>query len=73
MTKAWMWVAAVACAAGLSGMSLAQDTHVCACGAHPPGPPPDRTVEPYAGTPPDLEPYEHFVTPYYENYTHPNI
>jgi len=54
-------------------MSLAQDTHVCACGAHPPGPPPDRTVEPYAGTPPDLEPYEHFVTPYYENYTHPNI
>ncbi|MFP5234491.1 MAG: ABC transporter substrate-binding protein [Acidobacteriota bacterium] len=73
MTKGWMWVAAVACAAGLSGMSLAQDKHVCACGAHPPGPPPDRTVEPYAGTPPDLEPYERFVKPYYENYTHPNI
>lgn len=73
MTKGWMWVAALACAAGLSGMTLAQEQHVCACGAHPPGPPPDRTVEPYAGTPADLEPYEHFVKPYYENYTHPNI
>ncbi len=46
---------------------------MCECGAHPPGPPPDRTVEPYAGTPQDLEPYQHFVKPYYENYTHPNI
>lgn len=73
MTKGWMWVAALACAAGLSGMTLAQEQHVCSCGAHPPGPPPDRTVEPYAGTPPDLEPYEHFVKPYYENYTHPNL
>lgn len=45
----------------------------CSCGAHPPGPPPDRTVEPYAGTPADLEPYGHFTKPYYENYTHPNI
>jgi branched-chain amino acid transport system substrate-binding protein len=45
----------------------------CACGQHPPGPPPDRTVEPYAGTPPDLEPYGRFTSPYYENYTHPNI
>ena len=45
----------------------------CSCGAHPPGPPPDRTVTPYAGTPSDLEPYEKFAEPYYRNYTTPNI
>jgi branched-chain amino acid transport system substrate-binding protein len=45
----------------------------CSCGAHPPGPPRDRTVTPYAGTPEDLEPYGHFTKPYYENYTQPNI
>lgn len=45
----------------------------CACGQHPPGPPQDRTVEPYAGTPRDLEPYGRFAVPYYENYTHPNL
>jgi branched-chain amino acid transport system substrate-binding protein len=65
----------VACAAAIWGGGLvwAQDAHPCQCGAHPPGPPPDREVAPYAGTPQDLEPYEHFVQPYYENYTHPNI
>ena len=41
----------------------------CSCGAHPPGTPPQRTVDPYAGTPPDLQPYSHFAKPYYENYT----
>ena len=45
----------------------------CSCGAHPPGPPPDRTVEPYAGTPKDLEPYSKFAEPYFRNYTTPNI
>ena len=45
----------------------------CECGAHPPGPPKDRVVEPYAGEPADLSPYEKFATPYYLNYTHPNI
>ncbi len=45
----------------------------CSCGAHPPGPPPDRTVAPYAGTPSDLEPYANFVRPYFLNYTTPNI
>jgi branched-chain amino acid transport system substrate-binding protein len=43
------------------------------CGQHPPGPAPDRTVEPYARTPRDLEPYGHFADPYYQNYTHPNL
>lgn len=45
----------------------------CSCGAHPPGVPPQRTVEPYAGVPPDLQPYEHFAKPYYENYTQTNV
>jgi branched-chain amino acid transport system substrate-binding protein len=45
----------------------------CSCGAHPPGPPPDRTVAPYAGTPSDLEPYEKFAKPYWLNYTTPNL
>ena len=45
----------------------------CTCGQHPPGPAPDRTVKPYAGTPRDLEPYGHFADPYYQNYTHPNL
>lgn len=30
-------------------------------------------MTPYAGTPPDLEPFGHFAKPYYENYTQPNI
>jgi branched-chain amino acid transport system substrate-binding protein len=45
----------------------------CSCGAHPPGIPPQRTVTPYAGTPPDLQPYGHFAKPYYENYTQTNV
>ena len=45
----------------------------CACGAHPPGPPKDRVVTPYAGEPVDLSPYAKFAAPYDLNYTHPNI
>jgi ABC-type branched-subunit amino acid transport system substrate-binding protein len=54
-----------------AGQTTAKGT--CACGAHPPGPPKDRTVEPYAGEPADLSPYEKFSKPYYLYYTHPNI
>jgi len=46
---------------------------VCKCGAHPPGPPRDRMVAPYAGEPADMSPYSKFATPYDVNYTHPNI
>ena len=35
----------------------------CACGAHPPAPK-DRLVEPYAGEPKDLSPFEKFAKPY---------
>ncbi|HTW49562.1 MAG TPA: ABC transporter substrate-binding protein [Acidobacteriaceae bacterium] len=46
----------------------------CACGAHPPGPQPDRTATPYAGEPRDLQPYSKFAPePYDVNYTHPNL
>ncbi len=47
--------------------------HACECGAHPPGPPRDREVTPYAGEPEDLSPWAKFAKPYDLNYTHPNI
>ena len=52
---------------------LAQSAGVCECGKHPPGPPRDRTVAPYAGEPQDLKPFAKFEKPYYENYLEPNI
>jgi len=53
--------------------AAAQGAHQCECGAHPPGPPRDRVVEPYAGEPADLSPYAKFAAPYDLNYIHPNI
>jgi len=44
---------------------------VCECGAHPPGPPRDREVVPYAGEPADMRPYAKFTAPYDTNYTRP--
>ena len=44
----------------------------CACGKHPPGQTPDRTVAPYAGEPEDLQPFAKFSQPYDVNYTQPN-
>ena len=46
---------------------------VCECGKHPPAPPKDRVVAPYAGEPADMSPWEKFAKPYDLNYTHPNI
>jgi ABC-type branched-subunit amino acid transport system substrate-binding protein len=60
-------------AAGAAVPLLAQSGAVCECGKHPPGPPRDRTVTPYAGEPQDLRPYAKFEKPYYENYLEPNI
>ena len=56
-----------------TGQTDGNGTHVCACGAHPPGPPRDRAVAPYAGEPADLSPYAKFAQPYDRNYIHPNI
>lgn len=49
------------------------EARVCQCGKNPPGPPRDRTVEPYAGEPTDMSPFEKFAKPYWLNYTTPNI
>ena len=73
MGKGWMWAAACLLAAAGSVVAAGQDAHVCECGAHPPGPPRDRTVAPYAGEPGDLSPYSKFAAPYDLNYIHPNI
>jgi len=45
-----------------------QNTPSCSCGKNPPGPPPNRTLKPYAGAPEDLRPFSKFTTPYYEHY-----
>src|SRR5579863_10386753 len=71
MGKGWMLAAALVCGAGAAGQNAG--AHKCECGAHPPGPPRDREVKPYAGEPADLSPYAKFAGPYYLNYTHPNI
>ena len=75
MRKGWLSIAAGVWAVGGVLLGTAQDanTHVCECGAHPPGPPKDRVVTPYAGEPADLSPYAKFAAPYDLNYTHPNI
>ena len=58
---------------GVGAQNAGTPTHTCECGAHPPGPPRDREVVPYAGEPADLSPYAKFAAPYDLNYTHPNI
>jgi branched-chain amino acid transport system substrate-binding protein len=85
MRNAWMLAAVclwIACGASpVRGQNSSTRTstnssgsgHVCECGAHPPGPPRDREVVPYAGEPQDLSPYAKFASPYDLNYTHPNI
>ena len=85
MRTTWFIAAACICTAGVATILFAQtpadsavrsaapSTRVCECGAHPPGPLPTRTVEPYAGEPADMSPYAKFVTPYYLNYTQPTI
>ncbi len=75
MRKGWLLVAMCLAFAASNGAGAAQekDTHKCECGAHPPGPPKDRVVTPYAGEPADLSPYSKFAAPYDLNYTHPNI
>jgi ABC-type branched-subunit amino acid transport system substrate-binding protein len=77
--KAWL-LAAVGMAAAAGSLCVAgqdassgQAAHVCECGAHPPPPPRDRAVAPYAGEPGDMSPYSKFAAPYDLNYTHPNI
>jgi ABC-type branched-subunit amino acid transport system substrate-binding protein len=55
------------------GKATGNGARVCECGAHPPGPPRDREVVPYAGEPADMTPYAKFTKPYDLNYIRPNI
>jgi len=79
LTAACLWIAGGAAyviaqvSGSLPNRQAGDVTHRCECGAHPPGPPRDRTVAPYAGEPEDLRPYARFKQPYYQNYLEPNI
>ena len=75
MRKGWAVIAAFVWVAAGAMQSAAQQAgqHVCECGAHPPAPPRDRSVAPYAGEPADMSPYAKFAAPYDTNYIHPNI
>jgi len=75
MRKGWLLVVVCFLALGASVTLASQEAskRVCECGAHPPGPPKDREVTPYAGEPADMRPYAKFAAPYDTNYTHPNI
>ncbi len=77
MHKGWLlaavWLWGTGGAMGVAAQEAGAPAHKCECGAHPPGPPRDRVVTPYAGEPADLSPYAKFAAPYDLNYTHPNI
>ncbi len=73
MSKAWLTAVAGLLAAGSTVVMLAQQQSACECGKHPPAPPRDRVVQPYAGEPADLSPYSKFAAPYDLNYIRPNI
>jgi branched-chain amino acid transport system substrate-binding protein len=55
-------------AAVLTGVAWAQTPAPCSCGKNPPGPPPTRSLKPYAGAPDDLRPFSKYTKPYYEFY-----
>jgi branched-chain amino acid transport system substrate-binding protein len=55
------------------GITPAQAQNACTCGSHPPKPRPQRTMEPYANEPKDLQPYSKFAEPYDHNYTQTNV
>jgi len=87
MGNRWLWAAVCLSIAGLAATALCQkpmeraaaraDQHAarswCQCGAHPPGPEPTWTAEPYANEPEDMSPYARFVKPYFLNYLQPTI
>ena len=51
----------------------AATTNPCTCGSHPPKPRPQRTIEPYASEPKDLQPYSKFAEPYDHHYIQTNV
>lgn len=87
MGNRWLWAAACFCTAGVAATALCQKPKQhpvaraeqstaeswCQCGAHPSGPEPVWTVQPYANAPKDMSPYAKFATPYSLNYIQPTI
>ena len=73
MRKGWWMLGMCSLAMAVSAAGQGAGKRVCECGAHPPGPPKDREVTPYAGEPDDMKPYAKFATPYDLNYVRPNI
>ncbi len=73
MCKGVLSIAVCVLAIGAAAPAGAQNSGACECGKHPPAPPRDRIVAPYAGEPQDLRPFAKFEKPYYENYLQPNI
>ena len=77
MRNGWLLAVAflgAACgASNVASQNSSGNAHRCECGAHPPAPPQDRAVSPYAGEPQDLSPFAKFASPYDLNYIHPNI
>ena len=77
MREHFMLAAVCLWVAGGASPILSQNSsghrHVCECGAHPPAPPRDRKVMPYAGEPQDLSPFAKFASPYDLNYIRPNV
>jgi branched-chain amino acid transport system substrate-binding protein len=54
-------------------ITSAQAQNPCTCGSHPPKPRPQRTVQPYANEPKDLQPYSKFTEPYDLHYIQTNV
>ena len=63
----------VSLAFGQGGLDSIRAVDACSCGTHPPKPRAQRTVEPYASEPKDLQPYSKFAEPYYRHYIETNI
>jgi branched-chain amino acid transport system substrate-binding protein len=63
MRRGW-WLLAAASV----GLVWGQAAGPCECGTHPPGPPANRELRPYANAPEDMRPFSKFTVPYYEHY-----
>jgi branched-chain amino acid transport system substrate-binding protein len=64
------WITLAAVAVITVRVALPQSS---SCGLHPPGMPPVRHIEPYAGEPEDLRPFSKFTAPYYQHYVDTNV
>jgi branched-chain amino acid transport system substrate-binding protein len=63
----------ISAASGQFGPDPSRPIDACACGSDSPKPRAERTVEPYANEPKDLQPYSKFAEPYYRHYIQTNV